>query len=613
MEIGYHPAPVIGLLLGEGELRLEGAVDARISAVPDQVGRAAVQQGVEHVVVVRVHLLHHPGDDDTIVVYQIEQGHGNALPGRAGLAHLELIGRVVAEHQALHAPVGDLLGAGEDPLGEQVLEALPPEIQTVPAAHIVHGIGAFIRLIAGEDIQVGTVQADIMLRQLAEIALHIIRGLGGAEVCLMSACPVGVLRNGAVRLEAAEGGVEGLPVEIVVPVLVVDAEEISAVVEGIRQLLHAIPAAGLLTGGQIVGMLVVVSRVSPAVQVQVELLEALGPEGFDLLCPCPEGHHPVVLAGMLRIVHGGFRAYMILDSPMEEEASDQPLHPGGLRRLFLQAAEQALLLHIAAVHFADIVVVTSAQQRVAHDPAVAHLPQAGPPAHPGFRVGPSGGMLRVEGAVPGLLADGDVPFSGLHLAEPGHVTGGGAQGAAEGELPQLRLPGIGNQEPLMVVQQRVPVLPFLPEGHGPGPCDGLDAGTLFPQGDPLEEHVPRGPLDPYIGAKAQAGHGGVPIHGKALIPGEDSLPQACLAHLVGDGSRVQEGNLLLCRIEYGYVVRFPAPIRSVPGHGNMQIGFVKAQFSPRKRDLNHVDLLSVLLDILTSDGICRRVPISLRS
>ena len=63
----------------------------------------------------------------------------------------------MAEYQALHAPIGDLLGAGQDALGEQVFETLSPELQAVPAAHGVHGIGAFVGFIAGEYIQVSTV------------------------------------------------------------------------------------------------------------------------------------------------------------------------------------------------------------------------------------------------------------------------------------------------------------------------------------------------------------------------------------------------------------------------------------------------------------------------
>ena len=322
MQPGYHPAAFVIFPGSKGAFRLERAVGAGVSAVSDEIGCAAVEERIEHVVSFLIHFLHHPGDDDTIVVNQIEQRNGNSLLRRAGLVHHKLIGRIVAEYQAAHAPVGYLLRAWEDAPGKQVFKALSPKFQTVPARHAVHGIGALVGLVAGEDVQVSAVQINIVFRQLTEITFHIVRCLGGAEVGLAPAGPVGMFRYPAVRLKAAEGSIKGLSAEIIISVLVVDPEKVTAGMHGVGQLFHALPAAGFHAGRQIVGMLVVISGVSPAVQMEEQLFEPLFAELPDFICPDPERNHTVIFIRIFRVIHGRLLANMVFDAPVEEEASD---------------------------------------------------------------------------------------------------------------------------------------------------------------------------------------------------------------------------------------------------------------------------------------------------
>ena len=83
----------------------ERSIHSRISAVSEQIGDTAVDQSIEHIIFIVADFLHQPGDDQTVMEYQVEKRYRNTVfRCTRGFEH-EVVGSVMAEYQARHTPV----------------------------------------------------------------------------------------------------------------------------------------------------------------------------------------------------------------------------------------------------------------------------------------------------------------------------------------------------------------------------------------------------------------------------------------------------------------------------------------------------------------------------
>ena len=153
---------------------------------------------------------------------------------------------------------------------EQIFEAFGAAVKAFAAGHAVFGVRAFVAFVAGENIQVCTVELDAMRGNLGEIAAYVVRCELGAQVGLVAARPACVFGHRAVCQPNRIVGIKGLRGEVVIAVLVVRAEDITLLMTGVDQRFHAFPAARFLAGRQIVGVCVVVSGLRPTIQVHVQ-------------------------------------------------------------------------------------------------------------------------------------------------------------------------------------------------------------------------------------------------------------------------------------------------------------------------------------------------------
>ena len=63
---------------------------------------------------------------------------------------------------------------------EQIFEAFGAAVKAFAAGHAVFGVRAFVAFVAGENIQVCTVELDAMRGNLGEIAAYVVRCEFGA-------------------------------------------------------------------------------------------------------------------------------------------------------------------------------------------------------------------------------------------------------------------------------------------------------------------------------------------------------------------------------------------------------------------------------------------------
>ena len=312
-----HDRTPLDVILGTGaQCGIHITVHAGICGVTDQVRRTAVEQRVQHVVVATGHPIHHPRLDHAVMVDEIVQRHRDAVPRRVGGAHLEVVRRVMAEHQARHRPVGHLLGRGENAVRQQVFEAFGAALVAFAAGHAMLGMRAFVAFIAGEHVQIRAVQRDAVRGDLTEVAAHVIRRKLGAQVRLAPTGPHRVLGHRAVRQSDRIARVERARGEVIVAVLVMRAEQVSLLMTGVDQRSHALPAAGLAACGQIVGMAVVVAGLRPAVQMQVQPPGTHFVQRAHLPLALRERDERIILAGLRGIIERRVRLNFRLDADM---------------------------------------------------------------------------------------------------------------------------------------------------------------------------------------------------------------------------------------------------------------------------------------------------------
>ena len=115
------------------------------------------------------------------------------------------------------------------------METAGPVCQTFLSCHPVTRIGAFIGLIAGEDIQVCGLQTNAVLEELLKVSPNIIRSQGRTEIILLSTCPDSMTVNAAVRSLTGVVGVIGRRIEIIIAVLIMNAEKIPTGIQCVCQ------------------------------------------------------------------------------------------------------------------------------------------------------------------------------------------------------------------------------------------------------------------------------------------------------------------------------------------------------------------------------------------
>ena len=120
------------------------------------------------------------------------------------------------------------------------------------------------------------------------------RCLGRAEVVLWAARPQRHRKDAAVGCLNRQGRIIRRCRMVKIAVLVVQSVQITAVVYCLLEASQSVPAARFLTGGQVVGVAVVISRLSPAVQVEIQPVDAQLVKSCNFFRPDRKGSQMVV-------------------------------------------------------------------------------------------------------------------------------------------------------------------------------------------------------------------------------------------------------------------------------------------------------------------------------
>ena len=406
------------------------------------VAHAAAQQRVEeagrplgNAPFVRAH---HPGDDDAVVVDEVKERRRNRRVAE--------IRRPMAEDLRAHRPVVDLLGGGADAVRRQIAQALAARVDALAAGHRVARVGAFIQLVAGEHVEIGALQMDAMREELLKVAADVVLRQRRAEIVLPSARPARHFKEAAVRAQGRVVRIVGRRVEVIVAVLVVDAEHVAQLLHGVREGLEPRPAAGLPAGRQVIGMLVVVAGLSPAVQMQIQLVNAHALEPANAFFPLGKRRHMVVRLQVLGVIERAFRHAVRLAVHVHHAAAHELADVGVCRSLLAQRVRAALLVDHLPVQAAERHIVAARRhEAVGHRAGIAHLAQRRQMAHVHARR-TAGRMVDRIGVVPEVAGVAEIAALRGDLAPPGHVGGFGAHLSVKGHFLAHGLRPVGGQK-----------------------------------------------------------------------------------------------------------------------------------------------------------------------
>ena len=208
----------------------------------------------------------------------------------------------MAEHKAVHAPVGNLLRARQDTVCRQIIEAALPVFVAVPAAHAVTRIRTFIAFITRKHIQIRSVKRNVVFKQSVKIALYIIKCLRCAQIGLRPARPFCMGIMASVHALHCIFFLIGGCIMIIVTVLVMNPEVTADLMHRLCQGPHAVPAAGLLTGRKIIRMTIVIARLCPAIQMKIHLSCSLLMKPANHFLPVRKRSQTAVFLRMLMII-----------------------------------------------------------------------------------------------------------------------------------------------------------------------------------------------------------------------------------------------------------------------------------------------------------------------
>ena len=194
-----------------------------------------------------------------------------------------------------------------------------------------------------------------------------------------------------------------------------DAEQIAPRMQGFLQVFHAFPAARFLAGRQVVRMLVIITGLSPAIQVQIEFFHPGFMICLQLMFALFKRGKPIVLLGIARIEERGFRIHMGLDPQMHEPAADQLLHGSYAGRFLFQCRCQTILKYISPIDLCQSIVVAGGTEGIAKDSPVVHLPQARLP--PGRDRRPAWSLMDGPDPAKQILID-ELEAAGFEVTAP---------------------------------------------------------------------------------------------------------------------------------------------------------------------------------------------------
>ena len=117
-----------------------------------------------------------------------------------------------------------------------------------------------------------------------------------------------------------------------------DSEHVPTFVHGICQFFHIFPATGFFTCRQVIRMLVVISRLCPAIQMEIQLFHSLLMKFSDFFCTLCKSCQMIVLFRILRIKEIGVVLHLGFDSLVSEGTSDQIVDGRVSCRLFFQGS-----------------------------------------------------------------------------------------------------------------------------------------------------------------------------------------------------------------------------------------------------------------------------------
>ena len=133
-------------------------------------------------------------------------------------------------------------------------------------------VGAFITFITGKHIQVGTIEVNVMFCYFSKISLYVIRSLCSTKVALWSSGPSFMSVYTSVRTHTGKFIAIAFGLFIKISVLVMNSEHKAKFFHSLRKLLHPFPTTGFGAGRKVVGMIIVIPGLCPAIKMEIELI-----------------------------------------------------------------------------------------------------------------------------------------------------------------------------------------------------------------------------------------------------------------------------------------------------------------------------------------------------
>ena len=236
-------------------------------------------------------------------------------------------------------------------------------------------------------------------------------------------------------------------------------------------------------------MLIVISGLCPAVQVQIKLVNAECVNLADLLCSDGKRRQVVVFVRIGGIVKIGFRLYDCLNAGVHKFASDQIVYGRVLCSFFSERAQMSFFSDITAIYFTEIVVIAVRDECITKNTAVIHFAKAGFVVNAYMGVRAVCRMVCRIAGIPGGFADRDITVAVLYLTEPRHVAAGGFEKSVERKRGERCLPGVWYQQSLTGCQNSIPVFGGRFKGKFTGPENLFHTKTVLRDRKPFETDI----------------------------------------------------------------------------------------------------------------------------
>ncbi|GFI45905.1 hypothetical protein IMSAGC019_01218 [Lachnospiraceae bacterium] len=250
-----------------------------------------------------------------------------------------------------------------------------------------------------------------------------------------------------------------------------------------------------------------------------------------------------------------------LDPPVEDSTADQAVNGRVPHCLFLQGAQPPFLVRIVPVYFTDVIMVAVLQERISGHPPVVHLPKAGLKPHCDMGVRASCRVLCLVPCIPGCGTYGKVSLPAPYLGKPGHVSACGAKKTVKDQGLKGNLPGIGDQHPLALGDQCVPVLSLFIKFHRARPEYLFYLQPFFLHRDPLAENILGHRFYPHKGLELIGRLPSLP--GEPAVSAEDPQAGTCTVLLVADLPGIGKKDFSFFTFQIGGIILVPFPHTSL--------------------------------------------------